>query len=1099
MPRAGPEGRRCCAVPTACYLAAVSTLEIFPRPELLAASVEAELEGGGVRAVALGQGRITWRELVEAGWRATPRRVRLDPQGGRLGERLLVDVVTDEARGPLGHLAGSVVLADGLRGAIAAWKRAGLDPAAVMAAARATGHEAARELARLYALYAARLGDRADAADVLRAATAALAHAPSLPLLEGVGAVVLHDVAALDAGELGLLDALLRRGLPVRVRVPWGDDRPALEEAVAPLLSILESRHAWPLEVEQLPLPPPGRASAPFVARLFLPRRRRAALPPLAPSGDEAVPVTLLAAPSPEVEARAVARRVRDLLAGGVSPGQVALVVRSAERRARAAAWLARYGVPVREGEGAAALDAPPVRLVLRLYDLVEEQVPREALVAVLSSRYVAGGVAGGRGINPIPAHRVARALRQAGVRDAREEEGISGYRRRMDELGRSAGLRDRGALRRITDHIDALLAVLVGLPEEGRLAEHTGALTALLERLELRAHALGLGDGLWPGQDPAGPDQGSGLIDVLERARDQAAVAALFRLLGELGRAAARTGLGGRHVTRRRFARLLATVLGEQRLGVRGVRPESVALLAPESVAGGRYAHLFVLGIEDGELPERSPEDPLLDDAARRALNRAAGVEALPLAATREAREPLTFVRALAAGDVLHLSWSTADGDGRPLAGSIFADELVRTLPGALLQPGHDPIPHARDARTPGEMLGRIYLETVADPAGRLGAADPVVDAALGQAMRARLGALDARARTVVAIERDRFAYFGDPAASPHAFVGGVGGDDRAGGTGDLLRRLLPGGPHRPLSPSAVEDYAQCGFRFFLRRVLRGDAPEETGDDLDALSAGRLHHHILERFFRTLVERGRWPLRGVAAETRLLDQVCDQIFAEWQDTERTGHPALFQARARRIRRDVHELVAAEGQALTDPRQGVSARLVPRWFEREFELRVPDPAGEPPLYLTGKIDRVDLENNPAGQPAAALVLDYKGGRLDRYRRKLGKEELLVTAFQLPVYAAAVRAELGVPVSAAYYSIREARRSPPLTDAAAMTLTLPAMDQAAAGESTTLGDALWDLRRRMLAGDFAVRPRTCEFCDLEAACRVVVRPVDDETT
>jgi superfamily I DNA/RNA helicase len=1079
----------------------VSTLEIFPRPELLAASVEAELDGGGLRAVALGQDRVTWRELVEAGWRASPRRARLDPRGGRLGERLLIDAVTDEARGPLGHLAGSAVLADGLRGAIAAWKRAGLDPAAVTAAARATGHEASRELARLYAIYAARLGDRADEADMVRVAAAALAQAPSLPLLEGVDAVVLHDVAALDAGELGLLDALLRRGLPARVRVPWGDDRPALEEAVASLLSLLESRHALPLEVEQIPLPPPGRASAPFVARLFLPRRRRAALPPLVFPGQETVPVTLLAAPSPEVEARAVARRVRDLLARGVAPGQVALVARSPERRARVAAWLSRYGVPVREGEGAAALDAPPVRLVLRLYDLVEEQVPREALIAALSSRYVAGGVPGSRGINPIPAHRVARALRQAGVRDGREEEGISGYRRRMDELCRSAGLRDRGALRRIADHIDALVAALVGLPEEGRLAEHVGALTALLERLELHTRTLGLDEGIWPGQDPTSQAPASEWADVLERARDQAAVAALFRSLGELGRAAARAGLGARRFTRRRFSRLLAALLGEQRLGVRGVRPEAVALLAPEAVAGGHYAHLFVLGIEDGELPARSPEDPLLDDAARRALNRAAGVEALSLAATREAQEPLTFVRALTAGEVLHLSWSTADLEGRPLAGSIFADELVRTLPGALLQPGHDPIPRAHDARTPGEMLGRVYLETVADPAGRLGAADPAVDEALGRAMRVRLGGLDARARAVVAIERDRFAFFGDPAAPPHAFVGGVGGGDPAGGTAELLRRLLPGGPHRPLSPSAVEDYAQCGFRFFLRRVLRGDAPEEAGDDLDALSAGRLHHHILERFFRTLVERGRWPLRGVAAETKLLDQVCDQIFDEWQDTERTGHPALFQARTRRIRREVHELVAAEGQALRDPRQGVSARLVPRWFERAFELRVPEPAaaGGAPLYLTGQIDRVDVESGAAGQPVAALVLDYKGGRLDRYRRKLGKEELLVTAFQLPIYGAAVRAELGVPVSAAYYSIREARRSPPLTDAAAMTLTLPAMDQAAAGEGTTLGDTLWDLRRRMLAGDFAVRPRTCELCDLEAACRVVVRPVDDEAT
>jgi ATP-dependent exoDNAse (exonuclease V) beta subunit len=211
-----------------------------------------------------------------------------------------------------------------------------------------------------------------------------------------------------------------------------------------------------------------------------------------------------------------------------------------------------------------------------------------------------------------------------------------------------------------------------------------------------------------------------------------------------------------------------------------------------------------------------------------------------------------------------------------------------------------------------------------------------------------------------------------------------------------------------------------------------------------------------------------------------LLERACDEVIARWGEDERRGHPALFALRARQVRRDARALVTNEA----DKRP--FAPHLPSYFEREFSFPVPPPDGDPaaPLHLGGKIDRVDMA---AG---AAVVIDYKTGRKKRYQRLLNEEELLVTSFQLPIYALAAREVLGADrVQAAYYAIRDGEP----------TKTVGG-DKLGAGDDPfkpSVAAAVWALYRRMLAGDFAVRPRTCENCGLEAACRVVVPLLPEE--
>ena len=85
-----------------------------------------------------------------------------------------------------------------------------------------------------------------------------------------------------------------------------------------------------------------------------------------------------------------------------------------------------------------------------------------------------------------------------------------------------------------------------------------------------------------------------------------------------------------------------------------------------------------------------------------------------------------------------------------------------------------------------------------------------------------------------------------------------------------------------------------------------------------------------------------------------------------------------------------------------------------------------------------------------------------------------EDALCVTSWQLPIYAAAARVELGLPsVEACFYSLREASPTK------------------AVQEPADFVEKLGALHARMRAGDFAVRPveEACERCGMEAACRV----------
>jgi ATP-dependent helicase/nuclease subunit B len=987
----------------------VATLHLHATADAVEHEWRRALAAGGI--VELGLGRATPRELVEAAATAVEsgERLRLGP----IGERLVVDAVAEGAGGALTAIAQSRGLRKSLGRIFAALGRVGVGPGELARAALDAGGMAgayANEIARRLAAYDRHLanGRLFDEAALWRAGCRAIAGGASLAMLADVEVVETHELVDWDGAQLQLLDALLARGLVVRVAVPAvAELPPSAGRALEPLLGALEARHgAHRLERVEVPL---GRARA--------------------------IDYTL--APTPSSEARHVAQRVRDLVDAGVAPESIAVCAATPERRARLQVALERYGVPVAPRRPASAADAPPVRIALELLALADDDIPRERFIQLITSRYVAGEAHGKNGL--VLPHEIAAALRAAYVTDASGRgyaEGLATWAR-----GQFRHVLRAGQAETICRHIDHLVELIKSLPAEATVERHAARLRAVLEKLELFLRARGFRKG----RATASVDETRAI------ARDQAAMRELDVALVDLPRAAARAGLRSSKLSRGRFARLLGELLAAARPRAGGVRGAAVELSELGGVAGRRFAHLFACGLVDGELPTRPPEDPLLADDDRVALNRAFGDYVLPLAARAGDQSTLAFFLALGAAEAAHLSWTRGDEDGAPCLRSPLIDELAPAK-SQIVELVRDPIPRARDARSVDELTARVVLEVRGDRASRLSAHDGEA-AALLPAIAAhdppRLGRLE----HLIAVERQRHRFFvGDIAA--HGYVGVLRDPALVAA---LAAQKLPGRREEPLSATSVEQYASCPFKFFLRAVLRVGEQEEVDDEIDHRTLGRLYHDVLEQLFSRLTVEQRFPLVVDEALTDLAEEVCDDVVAKWRRTEPLGHPALFAVEERRLRERVLALLHAE--EAREPAEGCT----PTHFERAF-----GPLAFGDVWVRGKIDRIDVG------PGRAVVLDYKTGGKKPLTEQIKEDALCVTSWQLPIYAAAARSELGLAsVEARFYSLREAAPT------------------RAVQEPPDFVEKLGALHANMRAGDFAVRPveEACERCGMEAACRV----------
>ncbi len=222
-------------------------------------------------------------------------------------------------------------------------------------------------------------------------------------------------------------------------------------------------------------------------------------------------------------------------------------------------------------------------------------------------------------------------------------------------------------------------------------------------------------------------------------------------------------------------------------------------------------------------------------------------------------------------------------------------------------------------------------------------------------------------------------------------------------------LERFL-GKKESSFSPTRLETYARCPYRYFLQTLL-SLAPWEETDKLEALSPidrGALVHRILFLFFSRLKEENRFPL---AAQDRsylnsMLMELAEKAFQEFAQEKATGYPLLWSLEKSRILASLEGFVKTELKDLEG--------FEPAYLEQSFNCPFPLD-GKGTIVLRGRIDRIDL--SPDGRQAR--IIDYKTG----YPQPIGDGEFKGgEALQLPLYLYAAGQQFrGVELTSAAYA------------------------------------------------------------------------------
>ena len=395
--------------------------------------------------------------------------------------------------------------------------------------------------------------------------------------------------------------------------------------------------------------------------------------------------------------------------------------------------------------------------------------------------------------------------------------------------------------------------------------------------------------------------------------------------------------------------------------------------IASPYRLRAGRFDHVFVGSLQDGEFPRRDRGgDPFLSEAQRGSL----GLEARR---DSEAEERYLFGVCLALPRRrLFLSYRDSDENGGAESRSPLLDEVRALLAPAPDGSSPDPV---EAAITRSRDLARVVHPLAEAPsedelARALAAHGPGADA--GGAAGARSGSrASGAARVAARIAAARRAEAASRAPGPLTNPAAI----------ESLAAV------RAYGGTTLEGFDLCSYRWFVSHELD---PQPLDPVPDPLVQGGLMHESLDRLYK---ERpGGDPLPRPGSLAAWIARGREIVAAVVAERELGSHPAE-RAMARRVERLLERFLAEEAGRETG---GFEPWLLEAAFGEHEE------AERPALELDGwglhgAIDRVDRA--PDGR---ALVIDYKLSGSVTPREKFEEQAKL----QLPLYLLAVARALG---------------------------------------------------------------------------------------
>lgn len=954
-----------------------------------------------------------------------------------------------------------------------------------------------RELAAVYRDFKEELVRRgyADSGIVRRRMIDAVSSgaADNCPMLARFGSIRLEDIYQFTPYRFELIRGLARR-IPVTIAAPLPDER---RKAFGFVVANLGKFEALGDEAGLLDIKfsePENSPLAPLREKIFNLEKSGEPSPP------EDVPVRILSCPSRYREVEEVCADIVNRRAAEGRQWRDFMVVFRDIRPYGAILEdvFGRYGAPFFFKRGMPLSQNPLIRSATSVFTAIDSGYARDDVARIVTSSYF-GRFAG------VHAALAQTVYLEAGVIDGSPAE----WRRRLKKAA-AAGKGDEKRQRaRIAKATCGLLDRLERLRAQNRPPQFLDHFARLLSWLEIS-----------PETDYAGPR-----ADII-RFRDNNAHSQLIETIGEARDAVGRMKMGASALGYGRIRDLLTRNIERRSVPEPGtVDRNRVQALNVYDAVGVRARHVYVCGLHEGEFPLRDSTRPIMSEDERMEFNRkhaevtgdgsgaARGRRVFEKAADRWQEESLLFYQTLlSARESVTFTYSLQDLDGSPLMTSIFINDLLDALkPGADQAQRMEAIEQVSSLAIeknadllidPEERRMKLLRDIFRGGAGETGISERAARMARGAPAWKRFRNLLSLA--VMERRRDRYFAESDPEAKKDFITRSNGGlFTEAGALADILVNKRKG----RYSPTALESYGQCPFRYFAGRLLGLEAPVEPALEMDAREAGTMAHEIAERFYRTMARERRLPLSGSDADLATLETETRRVFDKFRKEGRAGEPSLWEGESEKRGWMLRRWLA--GETGDQGRTG----FAPVAMEEEFDVkpharskkarapyRLATEDGKGRL-LIGTIDRVDVNRNEN----SVRVVDYKLSSNDAKYKKMIKDEALgVTSFQVGVYSllAAMFAERTGAVETVE-KVEAGYRLFPAGDGKGAYITMSKDRAPGAGEWINVetadgrGVTFEELARqtigRIESGQFPVAPQTCEFCDFPALCRYTAPP------
>src|SRR5262245_22266071 len=429
--------------------------------------------------------------------------------------------------------------------------------------------------------------------------------------------------------------------------------------------------------------------------------------------------------------------------------------------------------------------------------------------------------------------------------------------------------------------------------------------------------------------------------------------------------------------------------VLDETSIPIEEERHQGVQVMDAMTARGRTVRALFLLGMNEKIFPRYVREDPFLRDRQRAVLGSTLGYKIDEKLAGHEEELLLFELLSRSATNRLYLSYQRADETGRVMASSSFVGMAMR-----------DP----RFVSKPEEMLPRRLTQRIAEHPSIQGLL-PVEELALGYLLQGHdaLPVLAAMGQDLVLFERGlaTLKVIERESSELGPFDGMI----------DALASALLTVPEQSYSPTALERYATCPFRYFAEKcLLLKPAQRPRHNRLPPVMLGTLIHQSLRICYERLVLL-HWPDDSLPESIvqSSVNAAVTETFAAYAASQGTGHALLWVL----AQEQVTKLVTAA--VFFDQAEYQATGFRPIAFEAPVEGIVPleSEGVSVSLKIHGTLDRVDYR----AEPPALRIVDYKfkqGNEITAVDRNLALSAVRGFRLQPPLYARMVLSSLPAP-------------------------------------------------------------------------------------